>query len=387
MTDPQPITHDMINGWADEQAGPVALVLKQKLLPVEGEGGIIFPPTYADVGYSIDELSDGTKIAQIDSVGSQANRMEPLFKQNEYKELVPQIEFILAKDSDGQERRVSILDLAHRAGDAVVRSSTLADKIDKAFTDLLRKHDATALARLAPTSLVFGAWDSRGSQAKRPRLVRSLIHAENVDVLHSAAQYNSVWKQLSDEDKNALEKEAKAKKADLAVKGFKDVPAVFRKLGTSAAKGMPKFKDGRPNGDVRVLGGVIANGPIYRQTTLNLIALRSLNGADEVSTRTLRHYLLGLALTAATADMELYLREGCLLRYAEKYEEPWEIVHRRPTYEAKFTKLSSTIVLQYAKDAAKEFDVKQPERSFEFDINKAKVLLAKKEEEAEPPTT
>ena len=37
--------------------------------------------TGGEIGYSIDTLSDGTKVAQIDSVGAQANRMEPLFKR------------------------------------------------------------------------------------------------------------------------------------------------------------------------------------------------------------------------------------------------------------------------------------------------------------------
>lgn len=376
MTTPQSVTNDTINAWADDSAGPIALILKQKLLPVDGEGGIIFPPTYADIGYSIDELSDGTKVAQVDSVGSQANRMEPVFKLDKHKNLVPQIEFVLGKDADGQERRTTIFDLAHRAGDAVVRSSDLAKEIDGAFKDLLRKHDATALAKLAPTSLVFGAWDSRGTQAKRPRLVRSIIRAENVDVLHSAAQYNSVWKLLSDGDKEALEKEAKAKKADLAVKGFKDVPATFRKTDK-----IPKFRDGRPNDDARVLGGVIAKGPIYRQTTINLIALRSLNGADGEATKKLRHYLLGLALVAATADMELYLREGCLLRYAEANEEPWEVVLRRG--KSDFITLADGVVSKYAEAAAKIFVVEQPakNKSYEFDIKKAKALLAKKEDD------
>ena len=41
------ITADTINRWADDPNGPVALHLKQKLLPVEGEGAVIFPPTYA----------------------------------------------------------------------------------------------------------------------------------------------------------------------------------------------------------------------------------------------------------------------------------------------------------------------------------------------------
>ena len=77
------LTAETINSWADDPNGPVALHLKQKLVPVEGEGGVIFPPTYADIGYNIDTLSDGTKVCTIDSVGSQANRMEPIFKAAE----------------------------------------------------------------------------------------------------------------------------------------------------------------------------------------------------------------------------------------------------------------------------------------------------------------
>lgn len=78
------VTADTINDWADNRDGPVALACKQKLLPVEGEGGVIFPPTYADIGYNIDTLSDGTKVATIDSVGSQANRMEPIDRQSQF---------------------------------------------------------------------------------------------------------------------------------------------------------------------------------------------------------------------------------------------------------------------------------------------------------------
>ena len=44
------INEEFLNNLADDPSGPVALHLKQKLLPVEGEGGVIFPPTYADIG-------------------------------------------------------------------------------------------------------------------------------------------------------------------------------------------------------------------------------------------------------------------------------------------------------------------------------------------------
>src|SRR5438552_14871834 len=78
------VTSELLDTWATDPKGPVALHLKQKLLPVEsvdGDEGIIYPPTYADIGYNIDTLSDGTRVALIDSVGSQANRMEPIFKE------------------------------------------------------------------------------------------------------------------------------------------------------------------------------------------------------------------------------------------------------------------------------------------------------------------
>jgi CRISPR-associated protein Csb1 len=195
MTDAIAVTVDLINTWADDPKGPVALTCKQKLLPVEGEGGVIFPPTYADIGYNIDTLSDGTKVATIDSVGSQANRMEPIFKaakpaepENALSKLVPQIDIAY-----GNKKTVSILEAGHRLGDAVIRSSDLKDDAQNAFKLLLEMGDASALAKLAPTSLVFGVWDSRDTQAKLPRLVQSVIRAWDVDVLHRAAQYNPAF--------------------------------------------------------------------------------------------------------------------------------------------------------------------------------------------------
>ncbi|MBS3965366.1 MAG: type I-U CRISPR-associated protein Cas7 [Methylomonas sp.] len=353
----QTLSHDIINQWADNPKGPVALILKQKLLPVDGEGGVIFPPTYADIGYSIDTLSDGTKVAQIDSVPSQANRSEPIFMEDDYKHLVPQIEINLG-NKDDKERKVSILELAHRAGDAVVRSTDeLAGEIDEAFKTLLRTHNAVPLAKLAPTSLIYGAWDSRGTQVKRPRLIRSIIRAADVEVLHTAAQYNSVWKLLDDDQKKTLTDEAKKQKVKLSVKGFNDVPA--------------------PKG----LGGIIARGPITRQVTINLIALQSIRGDSAESTQNLKRYLLGLALIAATAETALYLREGCLLRCADE-ADAWEAVTRRgaPQYFSLSAAQELSLIKSYAEQAAVAFGVQQPEKTYQFSIKKAKELLAKKEE-------
>lgn len=383
MTD---ATNETIDGWAMKSDGPVGLRLKQRLLPVE-ESGIIFPPTYADVGYNIDTLSDGTRVATIDSVGSQANRLEPLFKpdspDNRDGWLVPQIEILIRKEED-REVTLSLLDLAHRAADAVVQSSpTLLELVEPAFK-ALQQGDAGPLCAIAPTSLVFGVWDSRGdSGEKRPRLVRSIIRAWDVEPLHASAQFNSVWKLLDDQQKDALEKEAKAKGTKLSVKGFADAPSTFRKVSTASARSMPEFRDGSPNPERRVLGGVLVNGRIERDVTVNLVALRGLRGENDDETGAIRKYLLGLSLVAATADIELFLREGCLLHYADD-QDRWFEVPRRGDPSA--IALSAQTAVGYAEEATRHFRPKWPSREslrHEFDLKAARELLAKKTAEDE----
>src|SRR5690606_17519683 len=195
---------------------------------------------------------------------------------NALANLVPQVEIVLhktggkkgkKKDADPGEADVdehvekrSLLDLAHRSADAVVLASpTLAPEIAKAFQALRNKGNAAPLAAIAPTSLVFGVWDSRGgSGEKRPRLVRSIIRAWDVEILHSAAQFNSVWKALSEEQQKELAAEEKKKgKLELSAVGLKDAPATFRKTDK-----ISQFVGGAPNPEARVLGGVLAKGAI-----------------------------------------------------------------------------------------------------------------------------
>lgn len=331
------LTRDLINAWADDKSGPVALHLKQKLLPVEGEGGVIFPPTYA-MGegrspYNIDELSDGTKVCTIDSVGSQANRMEPIFKDPPFSGLVPQIDIVY-----GNEKKISILEAGHRLGDAVIRSSELKDEAQQAFKQFLDTDDASPLAKLSPTSLVFGVWDSRDTQAKLPRLVQSVIRAWDVDELRRSAQFNpaldyAALEVFSEEDKQKAEGKAES---PLAQRGFVHVPA------TGAH------------------GGVVARGPIERTVTINLVALRKLGGENAQG---LRRYILGLALVAATEPLDGFLRQGCLLVQDEKTPAEWVAVARDGVRTP--IALSSTVALDYAKREAGAFGVGM-DRRIEF---------------------
>jgi CRISPR-associated protein Csb1 len=437
------MTDQVLNDWVTQADGPVALCLKQKLLPVE-DCGIIFPPTYANIGYNIDTLSDGTRVAMIDSVGSQANRLEPIFKSESKKPedwLVPQIEIVIRKEDCGEcevckknsaaeaesaegkkagndqgkedkqnpkkprkepcasprEVTRSLLDLAHRAADAVVQSSPELLKLIAPAFKKLQQGDAGLLCAIAPTSLVFGVWDSRGDTGeKRPRLVRSIIRAWDVEPLHAAAQFNSVWKALLEDQQKELKEEAKKKKTKLSEHGLADAPAVFRRVSTSAAKHMQEFRHGSPNPERRVLGGVIARGAIEREVTVNLVALRGLRGANGDETPAIRKYLLGLSLMAATVDIELFLREGCLLRYAENGDAWYQVPRRGESMQVALS--PDTTLHQYAQNAAKHFrtkwpDVfkdrwpkdgeKSPELKYKFDLKEAKKLLAKKAAEEE----
>ena len=358
MTDAIAVTADLINSWADDPKGPVALTCKQKLLPVEGEGGVIFPPTYADIGYNIDTLSDGTKVATIDSVGSQANRMEPIFKaakpgepENPLAKLVPQIDIAY-----GNEKTVSILEAGHRLGDAVVRSSELKDEAQKAFKLYLDTGDASKLAKLAPTSLVFGVWDSRDTQAKLPRLVQSVIRAWDVDVLHRAAQYNPAFDYVAEGELD--ESTDKAENDKRSQKGFRHAPAVWR-------------DDSRKE---PVLGGVVARGAIERTITVNFVALRKLGGENA---QDLKRYVLGLSLVVAAEPLDDFLRQGCLLVPDVKAPAGWEVVSRNGVRTP--VDLSPAPALDYTKVAANKFGVGADRRvAFKKELAREDLELDKK---------
>ena len=349
MTELTHETINTINSWADDKNGPVALHLKQRLIPVEGEGAVIFPPTYADIGYNIDTLPDGTKVATIDSVGAQANRIEPIFKDPSYAELVPQIDV-----GYGEEKKISILDVGHRLGDAVIRSTTdLKQDAQDAFREFLDTGNATKIAKIAPTSLVFGVWDSRDTQAKLPRIVQSVIRAWDISELKRSAQYNpaldyAALEVFSEEDKQKAEDKPES---PLAQRGFVHVPAT----GTH--------------------GGVIAKGGIERQVTVNLVALRRLEGKDTEATEKLRRYVLGLSLVAATAPLDPFLRQGCLLvpDQGETVDQDetakWSLVERSGSRAP--VDLNEQTALSYAKTAAEAFGVGQSRRlSFSKELAK-----------------
>lgn len=367
------ITPEVLTHWCEDRDAPVALTLRQVLQSVEGDGPVvIFPPTYAKVKdhYNIDTLADGTKVVTIDSVGSQANRLEPLFlpgHDNPLAELVPQLTMTY-----GANKMVNLLEVGHRLGDASVRSSDFKEEAARAFETYKDSGDASLIARLAPTSLVFGVWDSRGSGVKLPRILKSEIRGWNVERLTRSAQFNPAVnyvnedllskQDLADAQKDLADAQSdegkKEKKSPAAQRGFIHVPAT------------------------EAHGGVLVHGDIERRVTINLVALRRLDGPHGPA---LRRYILALALVAASAELDGDLRQGCLLVPDSEHTTPWQAVSRNGTRSA--VTLDHAELVALARKAKKTFgteaDRQAPLRKdlIAEDIAKAKKSTKKKNKE------
>jgi CRISPR-associated protein Csb1 len=345
--------------WLTDTSEIAALVLRQWLVPVEGSGAVIFPATYAKpermrdedwIGYNIDRFEDGTTVCQVDSVGSQANRMETLFLSERYRVLVPRV--TVKATVNGLERHVNLLEAGHRAADAIVRYSSLAGDLEAAFRALRDDGNAEPLAKIAPTSLVFGAWDSRGTQVKLPRVVRSVIRAYDVRPLHRSAQYIPPLDYVGE---GLLEPpEGKPQQDAMSELGLSHAPAPWTH------------------------GGILVRGEIRREATLNLAALRSLGAGRGRDGLPLRRYILGLSLVAFTAPQDTFLREGCQLVPDPDRSAEWNVVRHDGSREPQG--LTPEQAVQYAERAASEFGV-GPDREAVFDAAGARQALGQTREE------
>ncbi len=301
--------------------GPAAIVLKQWLRPVGGD--IIFPPTYAAPSqkkgdppvYNIDRFGessilrktfeklgkvqtfmDGERTEQgrehsvcvLDSIPSQANRIEPAFADVIAEgQLVPRVVIkVEIKNDEGkkEEQAINLLDAGHRAADAIVRFSSLADELETAIK-ARRDGDSLPPAKIAPTSLIFGMWDSRATGVKVPRLINSIIRGYDVLEYRRSAQYFSA---IDYEAASVAAEKGERALKKLADEGMAEVPATFG------------------------LGGIEAKGGICREASLNLVTLRDIvtivkrkSGKQEEidkeksreETEKLQRYLLGLGGT------------------------------------------------------------------------------------------
>lgn len=179
----------------DAVKSAAAFRCRTKLQPDGGDGGKVFPPTYAGGVYAVeDRRIDGrvVRCVLLDSVQSQANRMEEVLQDAflpNWRDLPtdgndPLCDLPVLAVQVENHGWVTSLTAPHRIHDAILRDSNLngtrfrESDIGQAVVRA-RVWDATTFYRYCPTVLLFGTWDSTAGEgldsAKIPRAVVSEI--------------------------------------------------------------------------------------------------------------------------------------------------------------------------------------------------------------------
>jgi len=165
---------------------------KIRLMPAEGPGGKIFPPTHVGGIYAWEQrrLADDKIVNTVllDSVQSQANRMEQaLLRAYQAGQLkLPMIQMDFSEEFP-DVGIITTLDAPHRIADAIFRESKFEERrfrdseIGQAFISSTSRN-ATGLFRYCPHALIFGVWDSGNLEGKGGNRFQRAVVSEIVGI-------------------------------------------------------------------------------------------------------------------------------------------------------------------------------------------------------------
>lgn len=337
--------------------GAAALRLTQRLEAISPK---VFPPTYEGGKYATEERvikhGDGQPVrvpcVLLDSVASQANRMEAVLQEAyDGGEIdLPMVSVDFEAINHPGIRKITSLQAPHRIADAILRDSTLgsgkdapkfrSSEIGKQIDDLTTGY-ATPLLKYAPHCLIFGMWDSTGPKGglgvKFARAVVSEVIGVNVE---AGVKTGSRIDPLNIRVNSGVLYEAKGGGWTLDESDAVQEKKKPKKLG----------KDGKPSeaNHGNVTPGISDGGftiEYAEQTTvLSLPALRRLRFPSKAGERSsperdtaARTYLAALGLLGATLAVEAGydLRSRCLLRAADAVV--WQKLGRPGEADAWFT--------------------------------------------------
>lgn len=359
---------------------------RRRLQPAGGAGTKVFPPTYAGATYAVElrrrpDAEQPMPCVVIDSVQSQANRMEEALQQavDEGRIPLPVVSVEFPPPSEGEDTphfpvgRITSLQAPHRLADAILRDSeheTNGGRVPFRQSELGRHIDAasmqnaTPLYELGPTALVFGMWDSTGPRGGLGAKFERAIVSEIVGI---DCPY------LFDEEERNLPKNRGIRRDPLNVSKH----ALIKKIDERRWENVDNSKNESAKGAIRPAeinhgnvpfdgdnGGVTVDH-CEQTTTLSLIQLRRLRFPDQSGERSAERDLaaqtvlaaLGLCGAALAADEGLDLRSRCLLWPEEPMR--WELLAKPGETPASFELTADNAVklLNEAVDAAKEAGV------------------------------
>jgi CRISPR-associated protein Csb1 len=306
-----------------------AIRAKISLQPVAGPGEKVFPATHLKGVYAEEtrNVSDGaggfrkSKAVLIDSVQSQANRLEQVLLQAVTNGEICLPMFSLQVDG----HTVTSFDAPHRVYDAFFWDATLngqnfrESEIGRSVVDA-RPKSAQAMFRYAPTALLFGAWDSRAGGlrgARFPRAIESEIVALDAEIgvrtqsricpvgIRSVAAYAAAGGTYTLRESEA-ERDSKNNpiQVQITAKGHSNIPPTVTQGGVTATK-------------------------ILQTSVISLTQLRQLGYGDEPASNAARATIAAIGLYALVRQCEsgYALRSRCQL---VPIEEPrFELIGNR----------------------------------------------------------
>lgn len=352
---------------------------RTRLQPAGGEGDKVFPPTYADAKYALEErrlpeYKDPVRCVLMDSVQSQANRMEEALQDaaDEGRISIPIVEVDFSDIPTVEPGstdpglfepigRLTSLETPHRSADAILRDSEL-DGVDFRKTDIGKKigmaalRNATPLLEINPTALIFGIWDSTGPKGglgvKFQRTLVSEIIGVNaslgvktssrIDPLSIQRSAGPLY-ETADGNWTLDESEAVQVKKKPKMLGKTGRPSEGNHGNIVPSLSETKANPFDANEQLYLAGGVTID--YAEQTTvLSLPALRRLkfpiDGAstsDREANLTAQTALAALALCASAlaAERGMDLRSRCLLWPSETPQ--WELLANPGAEPARFS--------------------------------------------------
>jgi CRISPR-associated protein Csb1 len=324
----------------DAVAGTAAAVRSTvRLVPAAGRGTKAFPPTHSGGVYAWEMRRIGkdevVPTVLLDSVQSQANRMEQALKQAfpvDEESKPPKCRIPVVRVDFNKHfpdiGYVTTFDAPHRIADAILRDSLLngtkfrESDVGRAFVQSTIR-DATGLFRYCPHALVFGIWDSTGSAGGLGNKFQRAITSEIVGIqaekgVHTSSRIDPLGITKAAQIYRTPEGGWTLKK-DEAARNAKGEP-VTAKPSDFLHSNIPPTIDWDERTKEPLRGGVTID---YAEQTvvLSLPALRRLRFPDdqgkEASERndTARTVLAALALAAVAHQREqgYDLRSRCLL--------------------------------------------------------------------------
>jgi len=387
MSTPVDLTLETLQNAAKTAA---AFRSRRRLQPAGGEGDKVFPPTFAGAVYAIEGrrvpgCAEPVPCVLLDSVQSQANRMEQALQEaidgGKLRMPLVVVDFSEHDPKDGGAKqegklidavgKVTSLQVPHRLADAILRDSNAKGRPfrnsdqGKAL-NRVSLANATPLFQMCPTALLFGMWDSTGPKGGLgPKFERAMVS----EIVGVGAEVGDLRRGVR---RDPLEIRAAVKVIKAADKTWKLAePDAKKAVAPSEVNhsSVPFPKQREKKTDDNHYDGVTLEHA-EQITTLSLIVLRRLRFPVSGTTspeadHAARTVLAALGLAAATLAFEsgVGLRSRCLLW--PDGPMTWELLDKPSERPKSFTVTGDNAInlLNKAVAAAKAVKLPWPEEA------------------------